>query len=113
MSKETYFMQTDLQYGTAGTINEELKFDGYTCIDNKEKLYLPRTDSYAYTKIMVNQSTNSYTLEFWFKAQAGMSGENYLISLSDSPRSQTRQYLSVLLEADNILSCYPSLNSTP
>ena len=47
-------MLTDFQYGITGTINEDLKFDGYTCMDNKEKLYLPRTDSYAYTKILVN-----------------------------------------------------------
>jgi hypothetical protein len=31
----------------SSTIKEPLKFDGYSCIDNKEKLYFSSSTSYA------------------------------------------------------------------
>jgi|LauGreDrversion4_2_1035121.scaffolds.fasta_scaffold379722_1 hypothetical protein len=45
------------------------------------------------------------------KASIGFAGQNYLLSMTDNPPSFLRQYFAILLESNNILSCYPSLMS--
>lgn len=93
---KSYFRDnsTDADYGYS--INTELKFDGYTCTDTKDKLFFPRADSYANALLKLTEPTDSYTVEFWVKSTQGLTGENYMISISDNPRTNSIQYFSIL-----------------
>lgn len=91
-----------------GTLNVQNEFDGYTCSDEKEKLYFAKADSNAQYNLYVAANMSAFTVEMWIKAASGLLGENYFLSITDSPRTSTSpQYLNILQEQDNILSCYP------
>lgn len=89
-------------------VDESLLFDGYTCIDNKEKLYIKKSDSYVSSIIQLTAPMNQYTIELWIKATQGLLGENNFLTISDNPRSSQKQYLSIVQEDDGILACSPA-----
>jgi len=62
---QSFFKQVtqDAKDPTA-TLNEQLRFDGYTCVQPNQKLYFTSSD---YAQAPISISTSSFTIEFWVK----------------------------------------------
>jgi hypothetical protein len=71
-----------------GTVNETIEFDGYTCKDKKEKLYMTGSDAFARSNITTNDSLASFSLEFWFKSTAVITSKAFLLTLQDTRDSK-------------------------
>jgi len=49
------------------SINYPNIFDGYTCKDQNEKLYMNDDSSYLAINFTTNSTISSYTVEFWVR----------------------------------------------
>lgn len=104
VSFSNYFYREYGSLDKSGTIESPLIFDGYTCIDNKEKVYLIDDSSYIQSNIVINETLRSYTLEFWVKTTSSIIGESFLLAIYD--RNDKKIYTSILQQSDKSLYCY-------
>jgi hypothetical protein len=70
----------------SGTVNDDLNFDGYTCTDNKEKLYMTDKNSYASTSFALNSALSAYTVEFWIKPNKKVIGNAFHLALQETSK---------------------------
>lgn len=68
----SHFMREYGSNNLNGTIAHPLAFDGYTCRDNREKLQMTTSTSYASSSFTNANNLNNFTVEFWFR-----SSQNY------------------------------------
>ncbi|CDW84325.1 rej domain containing protein [Stylonychia lemnae] len=96
------------QMGTTYTnmsINYPNYFNGFTCTDQYEKLFMTDDSSYAVTNFTLNSTLSSYTVEFWVRPTQTISGSPFFLALQDTTR-QKQIFLSIIQEGTN-LYCYP------
>lgn len=74
---------------TLGNKDGPVVFDGYACIDNREKAYMTDDQSYLSSSFSTNKSLTEYTIEFWAKRQQSVSGSAFYFALAYSDNSDS------------------------
>jgi hypothetical protein len=70
-------------------VNEVTLFDGYSCINNRTRLQMVSTTSYANTVVDFKNSDNSYTLEFWVRPKSFKTGTIAYLTLVEYGNQNT------------------------
>jgi len=63
------------------SINFANLFDGYTCKDSNEKLYMVDDSSYLAINFTTNSTISSYTIEFWVRPTQNIAGSPHFFAL--------------------------------
>eukprot|EP00347_Sterkiella_histriomuscorum_P001938 403370091 len=88
-----------------GSLTGTTNFDGYTCKDNREKAFMVSDTSYLSTTFTLNNTLSQFTVEFWVRLTATLTGGAFFLTMQDTSRNQ-QLYLTIQQES-NQLKCYP------
>lgn len=80
---ERFWVEMNSQTSTEGTVNSAMLFDNYTCLNNKTRLYMTSSSSYANSIVSLTSQEGSYSVELWMRPQSGSSGQMAIASLAD------------------------------